>query len=248
MHKLILAFLGPFAGLSTAFVCLLVWRSRQSLRPRHVLILALLSALGIAGFFLAFLAMWAGKLPSAALGTALLYASGSIAVGCGTSVLLTTALIRFGHAVKSPPRTVDVHRAKEARSPVRGHSPADLRKRSTAPTSALQISEQIRARKRLGMWMSGLFVLVAMPTIAVAILFSLSKAIRSGYMTALRVVNQANPTYPGSISLADAPGSFAWQALLIGSVAGLCLYWAYLAGYHVFTGFKHHPDYPRHDV
>jgi hypothetical protein len=245
MHELILTFLGPFAGVSTALICLLTWRARRALCPRHVLGLALLCALGLLGFFLTFFAMWAGKLPSPSLGTALLYASGSLAVGCGSSVLFATTLLKFGHSEQTANKGAAVFQGSRDRTSSNADQRTERRKGPGQPSSAELISEEIRARKRRGLWMSGVFLLVAMPSIAAAILFSLSNAIQSGYMTALRVVNQANPGFPKPLILADAPSAFAWQTLLLGAVAGLCLYWASVAAYHLMTGFRHHPDYPR---
>lgn len=95
------------------------------------------------------------------------------------------------------------------------------------------------------MWLSGLFLLLAMPLAAAGILYSLSKSIRSGYMVALRVVNNYSPsTPPASSTLQDSPVAFGMQAFLLGAVAGLCMYFACVAAYHLLTAFKRHPDYP----
>jgi hypothetical protein len=241
MHELLLVVLGPFAGVSIAFVSLIVWRARRSLRPRHVFLLVVLSALGLAGFYITFVAALAGKLSSPVTMWVLLLTTAAVSVGCGASVLWATALLRFGHSdftarSATPAVAPETSRPADAGPATRGED--------SSPSPAERHAESILASKRRGMWLSGLFLLVAMPAIAAAILYSLSKNIRSGYMSALHVVNNYNPEKPATLSLADAPWAFGWQVFLLGAVAGLCLYLTYVAAFHVFTGFKHHPDYP----
>ncbi len=248
MQQLLFVILGPFTGVAVAFVALVVWRMRRRLRPAHVFVLVMLSALGLAGCYGALLAGLAGGLGSSGLVMVLMYASAALAVGCGSSVLFATVLLMSGHA--EPAAASGVRPSRAVVRPEVGRSADDdetLPGEHTTPSPAELLSESARAGKRRAMWMSGLFLLIAMPAIAAAILYSMSKSIRSGFMAAMQVVNQANPAKAYDLSISAAPFAFGWQIFLLGAVAGLCLYFAWVAAFHLFTGFRHHPDYPHRE-
>lgn len=245
MQQLLFVILGPFAGIAVAFVALIVWRMRKRLRPAHVFLLVMLSALGLVGCYGALVAGLSGRLGSSELVMALMYASAALAVGCGSSVLFATVLLMAGHAEPAVAGSARRPGAAVQRQ-VRRNADGDetLQGEHAGPSPAELLSESARAGKRRGMWLSGLFLLFAMPAIAAAILYSMSKAIRTGFMAAMQVVNQANPAKAYDLSLSSAPFAFGWQLFLLGAVAGLCLYFAWVAVFHLVTGFKHHPDYP----
>lgn len=61
MEQLILDFLGPVAGVPMALAALRVWWKRRVIRRGHVVALVGLTAVGLAGFTVAFWVLWFGQ-------------------------------------------------------------------------------------------------------------------------------------------------------------------------------------------